>query len=131
MCTAQGKCVPPGTHIHLTEPSTLRTVSTHEEADSSKGFPRLIAPTACQDACDTVTRRTFTWRGEVHRQRRAVLVHVSIGDVMGPDEIERAQLHREAGIGEDPLQNKARTTVGAFSFVNVFTFMYCVHACVC
>jgi hypothetical protein len=52
--------------------------------------------------------REFTWRGEVHRQRRAVLIHISIGDVMGADEIESAQLHREAYIGECPLQSKAR-----------------------
>lgn len=49
----------------------------------------------------------FTWRGEVHRQRRAVFIHVSIGDVMGPDEIDCAQLHGKAYIGEGPLQSKA------------------------
>lgn len=49
----------------------------------------------------------FTWRGEVHRQRRAVFIHVSIGDVMGPDEIDCAQLHGKAYVGEGPLQSKA------------------------
>lgn len=49
----------------------------------------------------------FTWRGEVHRQRRAVFIHVSIGDVMGPDEIDCVQLHGKAYVGEGPLQSKA------------------------
>lgn len=79
----------------------------------------------------------FTWRGEVHRQRRAVFIHVSIGDVMGPNEIDCAQLHGKAHIGEGPLQSKAEQVYspGAeplwrlFSFVNSsHLYSVCVYA---
>lgn len=53
-------------------------------------------------------KRKFTWWGEIHRHGGAVLIHICIGDIMGPNKIECIQLYRKTNVEKHPLKGKAR-----------------------
>ena len=50
-----------------------------------------------------------TWGGEVHSHGGAVLIHICIGDVMGPNEIDCVQRDRKTNVEKHPLQSKVET----------------------
>lgn len=61
-----------------------------------------------------------TWGGEVHSHGGTVLIHICIGDVMGPNEIDCVQLDRKTNVGKRPLQSKAGTLDSPCPFIYNF-----------
>ena len=92
---------------------TVTTVSMFQDLTRPNTLSRVPRPLCTKHHTQSKhLRKTeewgFTWWGEIHRQEGAVFIHICIGNIMGSDEVECAQLYRKANVGKHPLKGKAR-----------------------